>query len=310
MSANAMIKRASLLSAVLLSGCATMSPSDEDTISYQCGAGEVTVQVQQDSIILTRDAEQAVLPIAKSASGARYSDEKDQKTEYWNKGNEAYVIWKGQKLPLCVEEGTLPRHFTAQGNEPFWQVSVNPQHMTLSTPDSEAIIDIEQLERVSEQPNEWQIDSTTEKHLRVIEQACRDSMSGRLYPYQVDLSDSERTYSGCGGDSEWLLQGVVWTLTDFEGEPIQSKAPTLQFLADNQLAGFNGCNRFFGQYNMGGELAQLRVTGSTKMACAGAADTLSRKFNAFLQRAYQVNMSPEGRLILTTRGGRQLVFTK
>lgn len=79
-------------------------------------------------------------------------------------------------------------------------------------------------------------------------------------------------------------------------------------MEDSQLAGFNGCNRYFGNYNMGGELAQIRVTGSTKMACNGEANELSQEFISVLERVYQVNIDDKGRLILSTRGGRQMTF--
>lgn len=298
----------SILATMLLSGCALLSPAEKTEIHYQCGASEFSVLQQEKGVLLSYGAEQEVLPPAVSGSGTRYSNDKEPVTQYWNKGNEADITWHGQEMPLCVERGTLPKHFTARGNEPFWQVAVNPQHMALTTPESEAIIDLKPAEVVSEQPYEWRIDSTTDKHLIVIDRLCRDSMSGRLYPYQVDLQESDRMYSGCGGDSEWLLQGANWELSEFEDYALHSKPATLQFLEDSQLAGFNGCNRYFGSYNMGGELAQLRITGSTKMACSDAANELSREFSDVLQRVYQVNIDDRRRLILSTRGGRQMVF--
>ncbi|RUO66992.1 META domain-containing protein [Idiomarina ramblicola] len=297
-----------ILATMLLSGCALLSPADKTTTDYQCGASEFSVLQQEQGVLLSYGAEQEVLPGAVSASGARYSNDKEPVTQYWSKGNEADITWRGQEMPLCVERGTLPKHFTARGNEPFWQVAVNPQHMALTTPESEAIIDLKPAEVVSEQPYEWRIESTTNKHLIVIDRLCRDSMSGRLYPYQVDLQESDRMYSGCGGDSEWLLQGAKWELSKFEDYALHSKPATIQFLEDSQLAGFNGCNRYFGNYNMGGELAQLRITGSTKMACSDAANDLSRQFSDVLERVYQVNIDDKGRLILSTRGGRQMVF--
>ncbi|MDV6316719.1 META domain-containing protein [Idiomarina sp. HP20-50] len=297
-----------ILAAMLLSGCALLSPTKQKPTYYQCGAIELSVQHKEQNVLLNYHSEQAILTQKVSGSGARYSNDKDPVTQYWNKGSEATITWEGQDLPLCVERGTLPKHFTARGNEPFWQVAVNPQHMALTTPESEAIIDLKPAQVVSKQPYEWRIESTTGKHLIVIDRLCRDSMSGRLYPYQVDLQESDRMYSGCGGDSEWLLQGAVWQLSQFEGQAIHSKPPTIQFLEDGQLAGFNGCNRYFGHYNMGGELAQLRITGSTKMACSDTADELSRRFSEVLGRVYQVNIDDKGRLILSTRGGRKMVF--
>jgi|TARA_R100001509_G_scaffold18744_2_gene9674 heat shock protein HslJ/membrane-bound inhibitor of C-type lysozyme len=298
----------SLFAATLLSGCALVSPAEKAPVAYQCGASELSVLQQEQGLLLSYGSEQELLTQAVSGSGARYSNDNEPVTEFWSKGNEADITWRGQDMPLCVEQGALPKHFTAKGNEPFWQVAVNPQHMALTTPESEAIIDLKPAQVVSTQPYEWRIESTTDKHLIVIDRLCRDSMSGRLYPYQVDLQESDRMYSGCGGDSEWLLQGVSWELSEFEGHAIQSKPATIQFLEDNQLAGFNGCNRYFGHYNMGGELAQIRLTGSTKMACSDTANALSREFSDVLERVYQVNIDDKERLILSTRGGRQLVF--
>jgi len=298
----------SILIVTLLSGCAVFSPKEQMVTYYQCGASELSVFQKEQSVLLSYGSQQEELPQAVSGSGARYSNDNEPLTQFWNKGNEADITWRGQEMPLCIEQGTLPKHFTAKGNEPFWQVAVNPQHMALTTPESEAIIDLAPAEVVAEQPYEWRIESTTDKHLIVIDTLCRDSMSGRLYPYQVDLQESDRMYSGCGGDSEWLLQGVNWELSEFEGHSIHSKSPTVQFLKDSQLAGFNGCNRYFGNYNMGGELAQIRVTGSTKMACSDAANELSRQFSEVLERVYQVNIDDNGRLILSTRGGRQMTF--
>ena len=298
----------STLAAMLLSGCALLSPAENAETYYQCGASEFSVLQQEQTVLLNYGSELETLSQAVSGSGARYSNEKEPVTQYWNKGNEADITWRGQEMPLCVERGTLPKHFTARGNEPFWQVAVNPQHMALTTPASEAIIDLQPAEVVSEQPYEWRIESTTDKHLIVIDRLCRDSMSGRLYPYQVDLQESDRMYSGCGGDSEWLLQGANWELVEFEDYALNSKPATIQFLENSQLAGFNGCNRYFGSYNMGGELAQLRITGSTKMACSNSADELSRQFSDVLERVYQVNIDDNGRLVLSTRGGRKMVF--
>ncbi len=182
--------------------------------------------------------------------------------------------------------------------------------MTITTPDTEAIVDVSPAKVVSESPYEWRIESATETQLVVIDTLCRDSMSGRLYPYQVDLHEGGNVYSGCGGDSEWLVQGVEWQLVEFDEHSLNTKAPTLSFLADGQLTGFNGCNRYFGQYNLGGELAQIRLMGSTKMACPETASQLERNFSEAMQRVYQVSIDNKERLVLTTRGNRQLIFVE
>ena len=291
-------------------GCSSLTSDSEQTIQYQCGAAEVALNFTYAAATLHYKGSSTHLQQVVSASGARYNDGADPVTQYWGKGNEATIIWQGQELPTCVEKGTLPKHFTGRGNEPFWQVAVNPQHMTITTPNTEAIVDVAPAKVVSENPYEWRIDSATATQLVVIDTLCRDSMSGRLYPYQVDLHEDGNVYSGCGGDSEWLVQGVEWQLVKFGDHPLNTKTPTLSFLADGQLTGFNGCNRYFGQYNLGGELAQIQLMGSTKMACPETASQLEREFSDAMQRVYQVFIDNNERLVLTTRGNRQLIFVE
>ena len=305
------IKLAAGLSALsVLAGCSSLTSDSKQSIQYQCGAAEVELNFADESATLHYKDSSVPLKRVVSASGARYNDDADPITQYWGKGNEATITWRGQELPTCVEQGTLPKHFTGRGNEPFWQVAVNPQHMTITTPDTEAIVDVSPAKVVSESPYEWRIESATETQLVVIDTLCRDSMSGRLYPYQVDLHEGGNVYSGCGGDSEWLVQGVEWQLVEFDEHSLNTKAPTLSFLANGQLTGFNGCNRYFGQYNLGGELAQIRLMGSTKMACPETASQLERNFSEAMQRVYQVSIDNKERLVLTTRGNRQLIFVE
>lgn len=301
---------AALSSLVALASCSSLTSDSPQQVAYQCGAAEVALTFEASAATLHHNGSKVTLQQAVSASGAKYNDGADPVTQYWGKGNEATVTWRGQELPTCVEKGTLPKHFTGRGNEPFWQVAVNPQHMTITTPSTEAIVDVAPARVVSKSPYEWRIESAKETQLVVIDTLCRDSMSGRLYPYQVDLHEGGNVYSGCGGDSEWLVQGVKWKLTEFDGHGLNSKSPTLSFLANGQLAGFNGCNRYFGQYNLGGELAQVKLMGSTKMACPEAASQLERDFSEAMQTVYQVSIDNKGRLVLTTRGNQQLIFVE
>lgn len=69
------------------------------------------------------------------------------------------------------------------------------------------------------------------------------------------------------------LPGTEWQLlsygpSDTPLTPIGSSALTLAFKSADELNGFSGCNRYFGQYTVEGEALSISLLGSTEMACA------------------------------------------
>lgn len=67
------------------------------------------------------------------------------------------------------------------------------------------------------------------------------------------------------------LEGTQWLLLEIEGEKIMPKGqtPYLQFDKEKiSFAGFGGCNRIFGQYEVIGNKLKFGSVGMTKMACA------------------------------------------
>lgn len=67
--------------------------------------------------------------------------------------------------------------------------------------------------------------------------------------------------------------GAEWELTELAGQPAPRGAggrpATLRFETDTaRVAGFAGCNRYFGTYTVDGTALRFGPIGMTKMACA------------------------------------------
>lgn len=86
---------------------------------------------------------------------------------------------------------------------------------------------------------------------------------------QTDLSEARKL------QSHWPaveLEDNYWKLVELNGEASGmergQRAPELSMISEeDRLAGFNGCNLFFGDYTLDGDDLALEVHGMTLMAC-------------------------------------------
>lgn len=74
-------------------------------------------------------------------------------------------------------------------------------------------------------------------------------------------------------DFRAAVAGSDWELTEVQGQPATTGAgnrrATIRFDADTaRVAGFAGCNRYFGTYTLDGTALRFGAIGMTKMACA------------------------------------------
>ena len=74
---------------------------------------------------------------------------------------------------------------------------------------------------------------------------CEDIMSGRPFPYRVEVTINGELFSGCGGDTETLLVGPEWRVEELNGRALseQERSQTLTFDHDGRVSGNAGCNR-------------------------------------------------------------------
>lgn len=299
------------LGLVVTGGCVHQPPVTEGkpahhAAEYQCGQGYLQVIAYGDQLELTRGEDTRQLRSAPSASGARYIADGDSKTEFWNKGNSASVMIDGQKLPECVQTGTLPPTLTARGNEPFWSVQWHAGQMTLRTPEAETAFGGE-AQHIGE--NRWLISSVEGPvRLELTRNLCQDSMAGMYYPWSARLLSDGQAHPGCAGDPAQLLQGIEWQLTRLDNAPVGTDNPvTLSFDPEGRIYGHAACNHYFGSYTLTGEGLSLGSIGSTLMACQGDAMTLEQQFLQALAevRAFAVEESP---LRLRLTGPHSLVL--
>ena len=298
-----------LLALLVLVGC-SLSPQQSEQVIYQCGTQPVALQSQTDGVVLSLRGEQQQLSSTRAASGARYQSS-DQRTEYWNKGHQATITWKGELLPACVEQGYLPQNIALRGNEPFWLMTLNQDHATYTTPDQEQEFALTGMDDYSDS-GVWSLAIEQEDNaigtIHISDNRCTDSMSGKAHPYSVTLRMAGKELKGCGGETEQLLQGQPWQLNAMTGysETLLSNL-SLQFLPNGRLAGSDGCNRFFGHYSVDGEMPRLNVNGMTKRMCRDDINDVAQKFTQLLNNTAKIAIKENG-IVLRVNSGQQLTF--
>lgn len=180
--------------------------------NFQCNelAVGVTYADGGERAVLAYSGRRLALPIAVSASGARYAD--DAGNEFWSRGDEATLVLAGEERRECAtttrvspweqaaERGIVYR---AVGQEPGWLVEV-----TGGEPDTlSAQLDYGQ--RQVEVSPAGALDGGAEGYagetadgvpvrLEIERSDCADPMSGERFLTSARLQVGEDVYAGCG----------------------------------------------------------------------------------------------------------------
>jgi heat shock protein HslJ len=100
---------------------------------------------------------------------------------------------------------------------------------------------------------------------------------------------------GGAADFRAAVAGADWELRELAGQPAPTGAggrrATLRFEPDTaRVAGFAGCNRYFGTYTLDGTALRFGPIGMTRMACAEGMG-LEQQLGAALEatRSYTLN---------------------
>lgn len=108
------------------------------------------------------------------------------------------------------------------------------------------------------------------------------------------------------------LEGTKWILTAINGGPLGpdaqgERAPFIEFGVDGEqkIAGFGGCNRFFGTFDRSRSMLKFGPIGATKMACPDM--TTEDRFFRALNSVDSVERTPYA-LILRSDGVEVLRF--
>lgn len=210
-----------------------------------------------------------------------------------------------QALPPCFAPGPIEQPFVARGNEPFWRVTVEPGQLEMERMGMEPVA--LGYDTVEQSPTERSFHAEGDGirvALKVASQLCRDSMTGMPYPRQVRLAVNGEESQGCGGDPERLLRGTEWVVEDIGGRGIiDSSRVTLNFLADQRVAGRASCNQFSGGWTLTGEGLEFARMASTRKACAPALMNQEDRFLSLLGEVRRFDIGRHGELLLVTGDG-------
>lgn len=273
-----------------LAACSAESESDSAQV-YYCGAADIEVTpINEQQVKLRHAGTEYELESVEAASGAAYSsgDDESMATMFWSKGNTAMVEIEGRSLPMCALPGAVIEPFTASGNEPFWHLLLDQQELRLQRLGEDEVIIEVTPELVKQHTHVHSEESGL--HVEIHQQLCIDNMSGMNFPQRVSMRYQGEELEGCGGLPARLLQGVAWQVQQLNGEDISAHGVTLQFMADGNIAGRSGCNRYFGRYEISGEGIQINGVGGTKMACEQKAMSIEYGFLDELSKTVKFKM--------------------
>ncbi|UHQ19258.1 YbaY family lipoprotein [Lysobacter sp. KIS68-7] len=153
------------------------------------------------------------LPLAQSASGARYADHRGN--EFWTKGDKGTLTREGGGKLDCVRADTPPQAgspwdvakkrgvaFRAIGNEPGWVVEVGRGEaptMDATLDYGKRVVDVPKAQALSGLLGYAGTATDGSKVRLVLERkACSDGMSDDAFPVAATLDVGGTTYRGCG----------------------------------------------------------------------------------------------------------------
>lgn len=187
-------------------GEGAVAPAYPIAARYRCGDRLVDATFTADAVTLGYDGIERQLPIARSASGARYAQDGD---EFWSKGDGAMLTLAGERSQCATSDETTPWEeakargmtFRATGNEPGWLAEVGSgrtptMRLLLDHGERELVFDV--VRRLKGGAGFQGESDGVVAELRLIEADCVDTMSGESFPVRVELRAGDVDYRGCG----------------------------------------------------------------------------------------------------------------
>ncbi|WP_170265536.1 META domain-containing protein [Thiohalocapsa marina] len=280
------------------------------TSTLRCGAERVRIGFAGERALLDLAGRVLELDQAIAASGARYTNA-DESVVLWIKGDTARVELDGTALPACVPvPPEADAGWRAQGNEPGWSLRLQGDRMTLTTDLGASTLEARLPQPEIADGGFRYVLADDGIRLTIVEQICRDSMTGMPHPQRVRVDARGEPLQGCGGDPLRLLTGREWTVEDISGQGIIDRSHvTLLFDRNGALSGSGGCNRYHGQAQLTGERLTIGPLGSTMMACSEALMNQERTFFNALARVDAFDIDDSGALHLRG-GGESLILAR
>jgi len=181
----------------------------------------------------------------------------------------------------------IPTDFKAQGNEPFWHLTVDFERgLQLHRMGSdEPVMTPFPGRTIDRESRDLTLSAITEAHhlvIRISEENCLDTMADESYPYSVSVQlDDSITLNGCGhlmDDTQRLKTN--WVLTDIQGAELDSafKVPSLSIdLLQGTYSATDGCNGIGGEISFDPGTSVFKPGISTQMYCGNNFDVKFKK---------------------------------
>ncbi len=208
------------------------------------------------------------------------------------------------------ERAPVGPHVSARGNEPGWSLTIDADSLELVT-------DYGQSRLAVAAPAPRAIPGGTRYEaqngdviIEIMDQVCRDGMSGMPYPQQVSVVYSGTTLRGCGGESVDVLTGPAWVVEDIDGVGVVDRShATLEFVADGRVSGDGSCNRYNAPFTLTGEAISFGEAAVTRKACPPALMTQEDRFLKALSAVTRFDLDEAGALRLIG-GDRTLILAR
>lgn len=127
-------------------------------------------------------------------------------------------------------------------------------------------------------------------------------------------SDMAELYTLHQSSSLTSLPGSNWILTEMNGIKLENsfrKKPDINFDLENRMAGFAGCNRYFGSYEITAEdRLIISPAGSTRMACEPDANKFESDLLTLIADTFSTEISVDSLRLLSIEEGQELLFVR
>lgn len=267
-----------------------------------CRDGRWRVGFDGEAAILATPDGAVALTRTGSDDGGRFASA-DGQTAVEIKGDTALLQVGGQDRGECrFVPPAIDPTWEAQGNEPFWKLTVEAGRMTLLRPASSTVEVLLPATEIRDDAFVYAGEAAI-LGLSVRESLCHDSMTGMPYPESVTVTAGQNELSGCGGDPLSLLTGGNWTVEAIGGEPVIEDSPvTLAVGLGGEVSGKAGCNVYSSSLELTGEGLSLSPIAATMMACQGPLMDQETAFLRALDGVDSFDLDETGALHLKVAG--------
>ena len=111
-------------------------------------------------------------------------------------------------------------------------------------------------------------------------------------------------FASCQETAKPISEQVIgkWKVTLLDELKINEDSKTfLEFKEGGKVGGNNGCNNFFGTYELKGTVIKFSLMGATKMLCHGESDMIEMNFSKSLGDATEIEFKDD-MIILKSEG--------